>query len=216
METIMKPPPVSTIDPKVENGMPCFTGTNIPIGILFENLAEGMTVDQIVTAYPGLTRKAMCRALGEACELVGSNASRISDPEADWGPETPLGQAVAAGNIHKANLLREKVMLPGWKAAAMTGIAIEMLNRNAEDGRVLALSITKGGRRRFPAWQFDERYRNLMSEVVAALEEFDPWGKYLFFTRSEPILKGKVPLDEIQSGRGEEVLKVARILNDEY
>jgi uncharacterized protein (DUF433 family) len=215
METVMNAPPVSTIDPKVENGMPCFTGTEIPIGILFENLAEGMTVDQIVAAYPGLTRKAMCRALGEACELVGRNASRISDPAADWGPETPLGQAVAAGNIYKANLLREKVMLPGWKAAALMGISIDTLNRNAEDGRVLALSITKGGRRRFPAWQFDERCRDLMSEVIAALEEFDQWGKYLFFTKREPILRGKVPLDEIQSGRGEEVLRVAKILNED-
>lgn len=212
----MKTPPVSTIDPAVDNGAPCFTGTNIPIGILFENLAEGMTVDQIVAAYPGLTRKAMCRALGEAYELVGRNASRSTGPEAEWGPETPLGQAVAAGNVLKANILREKAMLPGWKAAAITGISIDMLNRNADDGRVLALSITNRGRRRFPAWQFDERYRNLMSEVIAALDEFDSWGKYLFFTRREPILGAKVPLDEIRSGRGEEVLRVAKILNEDY
>lgn len=211
----MKPPPVSTIDPKVESGMPCFTGTNVPIGILFENLAEGMTVDEIVAAYPGLTRKAMCRALGEACELVGRNAIRSTEPEGEWGPETTLGKAVAAGNSLKAKILREKEMLPGWKAAAMASISIDMLNRNAKDGRALALSITHQGPQRFPAWQFDERYRDLIYEVIAALDEFDSWGKYLFFTRKEPILGAKIPLNEIRSGRGKEVLRVAKIPNED-
>ena len=97
----MKPPPVAIIDSEVEDGMPCFTGTNIPIGTLFENLAEGMTIDQIVAAYPGLTRKAMCRALGEACKLVGNNAARLYLIE----PESPCSKATAAGDLYKSKTL---------------------------------------------------------------------------------------------------------------
>jgi uncharacterized protein (DUF433 family) len=43
-------------DPGVLGGRPCFRRTRVPVDTLFENLADGMTVDQILAAWPTLDR----------------------------------------------------------------------------------------------------------------------------------------------------------------
>ncbi len=43
-------------DPGVLGGRPCFRRTRVPVDTLFENLADGMTVDQILKAWPTLDR----------------------------------------------------------------------------------------------------------------------------------------------------------------
>lgn len=46
-------------DPKVMLGKPVFVGTRIPIDIVFEKIAAGENLDQILEAYPRLTRQAL-------------------------------------------------------------------------------------------------------------------------------------------------------------
>lgn len=50
-------------DPQVMGGRLVFRGTRIPVEVLFENLADGMSLDQILDAYPGLTRDDAVAAL---------------------------------------------------------------------------------------------------------------------------------------------------------
>jgi uncharacterized protein (DUF433 family) len=44
-----------TSDPDVMGGRLVFLGTRIPIDVLFENLADGMSLREITDAYPGLS-----------------------------------------------------------------------------------------------------------------------------------------------------------------
>ena len=53
-------------DPEVLGGTPVFVGTRVPVAVLFENLADGMRLDEILDAYPTLTRDAALAALHEA------------------------------------------------------------------------------------------------------------------------------------------------------
>lgn len=53
-------------DPEVLGGTPVFVGTRVPVAVLFENLADGMTLDEVLDAYPTLSRAAALAALLEA------------------------------------------------------------------------------------------------------------------------------------------------------
>jgi uncharacterized protein (DUF433 family) len=53
-------------DPEVMGGAPVFVGTRLPVAVLFENLADGMTLNEILDAYPTLSREAALAALHEA------------------------------------------------------------------------------------------------------------------------------------------------------
>jgi len=61
---------VITVDPEVMGGRPVFRGTRIPVDVLFENLADGMSLDEILDAYPGLRREDAVAAIEAACESV--------------------------------------------------------------------------------------------------------------------------------------------------
>ena len=43
------------VDPNVCGGAPCIAGTRIMVSIILDNLAEGLTPDEIVEEYPPLT-----------------------------------------------------------------------------------------------------------------------------------------------------------------
>ena len=40
-----------------------FRGTRVPVDVLFDNLAEGLTLGEILRAYPTLDREDVVRAL---------------------------------------------------------------------------------------------------------------------------------------------------------
>ncbi len=63
-------------DPATLGGTPVFAGTRIPVAVLFENLADGMTLDQILDSYPTLSREAALRTLHEA-ERLFVNRQRL-------------------------------------------------------------------------------------------------------------------------------------------
>jgi uncharacterized protein (DUF433 family) len=44
-------------DPEILGGRPVFRGTRVPVEILFDNLADGLTLDEILQAYPSLDRQ---------------------------------------------------------------------------------------------------------------------------------------------------------------
>jgi uncharacterized protein (DUF433 family) len=65
-------PDLIVSDPDVMSGTPCFRGTRVPMSVLFENLAAGMTVEEILETWPSLRREDVLAVL----ELAGEEAER--------------------------------------------------------------------------------------------------------------------------------------------
>ncbi len=55
-----------TIDREILGGTPVFTGTRVPIAVLFENLADGLSLEEILESYPTLRREQAIEALLQA------------------------------------------------------------------------------------------------------------------------------------------------------
>ena len=58
-----------TSDPEVMGGRLVFRNTRIPVEVLFENLADGLSLNEILDAYPGLRRADAIAAI----ELAGQS-----------------------------------------------------------------------------------------------------------------------------------------------
>ena len=54
------------IDPRVCNGRPVISGTRIPVSVILEQIAEGVSWDAILTDYPELTREDIHAAVSYA------------------------------------------------------------------------------------------------------------------------------------------------------
>ena len=58
-----------TVDPLVCHGKACIKGTRIMVSVVLDNLDDGLSVDEIITHYPGLTPDAIRAAIAYAAEL---------------------------------------------------------------------------------------------------------------------------------------------------
>jgi uncharacterized protein (DUF433 family) len=58
-----------TVDPAVCHGRACIKGTRIMVSVVLDNLAAGLTTDEIVHSYPPLSREAVQAAIAYAAEL---------------------------------------------------------------------------------------------------------------------------------------------------
>ncbi|HDN79784.1 MAG TPA: DUF433 domain-containing protein [Chloroflexi bacterium] len=58
------------IDPKICHGKPCIRGTRIMVTVILDNLAEGMTPEEIVAEYPPLTIEDVRAAIAYAAMLA--------------------------------------------------------------------------------------------------------------------------------------------------
>jgi uncharacterized protein (DUF433 family) len=59
-----------SVDPKICHGKPCIKGTRIMVSVILDNLAAGMTPEQIVDEYPPLTLEDVQAAIAYAAELT--------------------------------------------------------------------------------------------------------------------------------------------------
>jgi len=59
-----------TVDPSVCHGKACVKGTRIMVSVVLDNLAAGLTPDEIVRSYPSLSREAVQAAMSYAAELA--------------------------------------------------------------------------------------------------------------------------------------------------
>ena len=59
-----------TVDPNICHGKACLTGTRIMVSVVLDNLAAGLTIDEILHSYPSLTREAIQATIGYAAELA--------------------------------------------------------------------------------------------------------------------------------------------------
>ena len=58
------------VDPQVMHGTTCIAGTRIPVSVVLDNLASGMTHDKLLAEYPTLTQESIGAALAYAAELT--------------------------------------------------------------------------------------------------------------------------------------------------
>ena len=59
-----------TVNPDQMGGMPCLRGLRVPVGTVVGMVADGMSHDEILQAYPDLEREDIREALAYAAEAV--------------------------------------------------------------------------------------------------------------------------------------------------
>jgi len=59
-----------SIDPNVCHGRPCIKGTRIWVSLIVDNLAEGVSEQELLEAYPQLTAEDIRAALAYAAEMT--------------------------------------------------------------------------------------------------------------------------------------------------
>ena len=57
-------------NPQICHGKACIRGTRVMVSVVLDNLASGLTPDQILKSYPSLTRQDIDAAVGYAAELA--------------------------------------------------------------------------------------------------------------------------------------------------
>jgi len=60
------------INPNIMLGKPVIRGTRIPIELIIRKLGEGATVEDLLDAYPNLTKKDIQEALAYAADVLGN------------------------------------------------------------------------------------------------------------------------------------------------
>jgi uncharacterized protein (DUF433 family) len=59
-----------TISPQLHHGDPCIKGTRVPVSTIIGSLADGMTADDIIDAYPQLQYVHIQAALAYAADMM--------------------------------------------------------------------------------------------------------------------------------------------------
>ncbi|AYH43137.1 hypothetical protein [Azoarcus sp. DN11] len=124
---------------------------------------------------------------------------------------TPL----ARGRRQQRAQLRAADMLSAREAATVSGIPARTLRRMRSGGQLLALSarsVMPGVR--YPAWQFEPAVMQVLPNILMAFGKNRMWAARDFLTYSEPLLTGRVPLEEIRADRAADVLRILRAAAD--
>jgi uncharacterized protein (DUF433 family) len=67
--------------PAVMLGKPVFRGTRIPVELVLRKLGEGATEDELLDAYPRLTRESLRAAVLCAADVLGRQELVFFDPD---------------------------------------------------------------------------------------------------------------------------------------
>lgn len=59
-----------TVDPTVCHGRACIKGTRVMASVVLDNLAAGLSIDEILKSYPSLTPPAIQAAMAYAADLA--------------------------------------------------------------------------------------------------------------------------------------------------
>jgi uncharacterized protein (DUF433 family) len=69
-----------TVNPKQMGGVPCIRGLRIPIATVIGMIADGMTEEEILAAYPDLEREDLREALRYAADAVRERELPLAIP----------------------------------------------------------------------------------------------------------------------------------------
>ncbi len=59
-----------TVDPEIAHGQACFKGTRVLASVVLDNLAAGLSAEEILKSYPSLSREAIQAAIAYGAELA--------------------------------------------------------------------------------------------------------------------------------------------------
>ena len=59
-----------TVDPEVWHGKACIAGTRVPVTTVLDNLAAGMSSEEVAKSYPSVSPEAVRAALRYAAALA--------------------------------------------------------------------------------------------------------------------------------------------------
>ena len=68
------------VDPEIMGGRPCFAGTRVPVRTLFDYLAAGQSLDQMLAQFPSVRREDAGAVLEMGANGLG--ARPLSEPAA--------------------------------------------------------------------------------------------------------------------------------------
>jgi uncharacterized protein (DUF433 family) len=66
-----------TINPKVQGGLPCFSGTRVPVSSLFDHVKRGYTVEEFIEDFPTVTKDQIDAVLEMAKSDVTKHAEHL-------------------------------------------------------------------------------------------------------------------------------------------
>ncbi len=66
-----------TVDPNVCHGKACIKGTRIMVSVVLDNIAAGLTPEEIIESYPSLKTEDLQAALTYAAELARERVRAI-------------------------------------------------------------------------------------------------------------------------------------------
>lgn len=105
----------------------------------------------------------------------------------------------------RGRLLEDSLTAP--QVARLLGSSRQTPLTRLEAGSLLA--VYDRGAWRFPAWQFDPEGPDGvvagLSEVLRALGDLSPFAKLVWFTRANPYLEGRPPIEALRAGDVERV-----------
>jgi uncharacterized protein (DUF433 family) len=59
-----------TVDANICHGNACIKGTRIMVSVVLDNLAAGLSIDDILRSYPSLKRESILAAIAYAADLA--------------------------------------------------------------------------------------------------------------------------------------------------
>jgi len=59
-----------SVDPSICHGQACIKGTRILVSVVLDNLAAGLSPEEIISSYPSLKNESIQAALAYAAELT--------------------------------------------------------------------------------------------------------------------------------------------------
>lgn len=66
-----------TVDPQVCHGKACIKGTRVLVSVILDNLAAGLSTEEIMQSYPSVSVEAIRAALAYAADLAGERVLAI-------------------------------------------------------------------------------------------------------------------------------------------
>jgi uncharacterized protein (DUF433 family) len=58
------------VDPNICHGQACVAGTRIPVSVVLDNLAAGLSEAEILASYPRLSHESLQACIGYAADLA--------------------------------------------------------------------------------------------------------------------------------------------------
>jgi uncharacterized protein (DUF433 family) len=67
-----------SLDPAICHGQACVRGTRIPVSVVLDNLADGLSIEEILASYPTLTLEGIQASIAYAAELARERVIAVS------------------------------------------------------------------------------------------------------------------------------------------